>query len=149
MTDTDLSGMDQEAARDYVLGFIKSLKETQRQKMGVLREKKRWQERLGLAEKEGRPDLAAEAGKRVEGFQKEADLLSREEAALLAKVDLLKENLRRLPENPDYGVDAQSLLAELQILAGERDETSEQIEELEAESRLEALKKKIEEEKDG
>ena len=47
--DTDISGMEPLAAKEYVLAFIKSLKETQLQKTKKVEELELWQERVRLA----------------------------------------------------------------------------------------------------
>jgi phage shock protein A len=143
--DTDISGMDPDAAREYVLGFIKSLKETRRQRERLVEDLGRWRERIGLAQRQARTDLAEQAGKRAESLRDEVAKLDREEEELKAKVAILKENLKRLQGCFRYTVDAEQLLAQLEMAAGERDDTVERIKEIEVQSRLEELKRKIEE----
>ncbi len=148
MNDTDLSGMTPEAAREYVLAFIKSLKETQRQRQKLTEELNHWNMRIELAEREGRQDLAEQASSRVRSIREDLDQLTKEEEGLKAKVEVLKENLRQLPSGWQPSVDAEMLLAQLEMLLGERDETEEQLQQMKIQSRLEELKRKMEEGKE-
>ena len=147
LDDTDLSGMTPEAARQYVLGFVKSLKETQRQRQKLAEELDLWNKRIELAEKEDRPELAQQAGSRVEIIREDVARLGQEEEDLKGKVGVLKESLKGLPNGFQPTVDAEQLLAQLEMAIGERDETAEKFQEMKVQSRLEELKRKIDDEK--
>jgi phage shock protein A len=147
MDDTDLSGMTPEEAREYVLAFIKSLKETQRQRQELAAALDLWKGRVELAQRESRPDLAEQASTRLAGIREDLTRLEQEEAGLNAKVEILKDNLKQLPPGWRPSVDADVLLAQLEMLVGERDETSEQIQELQVQSKLEELKRKMQDDK--
>ena len=147
LDDTDLSGMTPEAARQYVLGFVKSLKETQRQRQKLAEELDLWNKRIELAEKEDRPELAQQAGRRVEIIREDVARLGQEEEDLKGKVGVLKESLKGLPNGFQPTVDAEQLLAQLEMAIGERDETAEKFQEMKVQSKLEELKRKIDDEK--
>jgi phage shock protein A len=148
MNDTDLSGMTAEAARDYVLAFIKSLKETQRQRQKLTEELELWKGRVELAERENRQDLAQQASSRVKSIQDDLARLRQEEDELNTKVEILKDNLKHLPADWQPVVDSEVLLAQLEMVIGERDETEEQFQQMKVQSKLEELKRKMEEGED-
>ena len=140
LDDTDLSGMTPEAAREYVLAFIKSLKETQRQRDELAEELDLWVKRIELAEKENRTDLVQQAKIRLESIRTDVTRLDREEGSLKRKVDVLKVNLKGLPAGFQPTVNAEQLLVQLEMVAGERDETEEKFQEMKVQSKLEELK---------
>jgi len=141
--DVDLRGMEPEAAQEYVLGFIRSLKETQRQKARYLEDLERWRERVKIAQKAGRADLTQTAEERVRDLDEQVGRLTAEEAELASKVKRLKENLKTLEHGFRPSVDAELLQANLDMLVGETDATERKFEDQEAEAALEELKKKL------
>jgi phage shock protein A len=141
--DTDISGMEPEAAKEYVLAFITTLKTTQRQKQEALEEKKLWQERVRLAEQKQEALLAEKARSRVGEIQTKIDTLKNEERELAPKVDVLKEQLLKLSRAPQMSVDAENLLAQLQMLVGEPDTLSQTFKDEAAKAELEKLKRKM------
>lgn len=144
--DTDISTMEPQAAREYVLAFIKSLKETQSQKERLTADLYLWRNRVSLAESHNRAELAEEARRKVEELRDEVAKLDAEEESLREKVVVLKTNLKALEVQFSYSVDAEMLLAELDMITGKPDELAEEFEKMKAEAHLEALKKKLEEE---
>jgi len=144
--DTDLSGMDPQAAKEYVLAFITSLKQTQRQKETQIKDKTLWQERVEFAKQRNESDLAFKAEERVSQIQAKIDTLKQEETELKNKVAIMKQELKRLIASPTFTVDADLLLAQLEMIVGEPDKTAEAFKEEEAKAELEKLKKKIKEE---
>jgi len=146
--DTDLEGMAPEAAKEYVLAFIKSLKETQRQ-MGKCREElSLWEERVKTARAAGRPDLVRAAEEKVRNLREQIILLNDEEEELRLKVNRLRENLKILQHGVQRTIDAESLLAQMEMLVGEVDTTEEKFRDQEAQQELEKLKKKLQEERE-
>jgi uncharacterized coiled-coil DUF342 family protein len=141
--DTDISGLEPKAAKEYVLAFISSLKTTQRQKQAALEEKKLWQERVNLAEQKQEALLAEKARGKLAEVQAKIDTLENEERELAPKVDVLKEQLLKLVRSPQMSVDAEGLLAQLQMLVGEPDTLSQKFKNEEANAELENLKKKM------
>ncbi len=141
--DTDISGMEPEAAKEYVLAFITTLKTTQRQKQEALEEKKLWQERVRLAEQKQEALLAEKARGRVGEIQTKIATLENEERELAPKVDVLKEQLLKLSRAPQMSVDAENLLAQLQMLVGQPDTLSQTFKDEAAKAELEKLKRKM------
>ncbi|MEJ2662835.1 MAG: hypothetical protein P8107_02145 [Spirochaetia bacterium] len=141
--DTDISGMEPEAAKEYVLAFITTLKTTQRQKQEALEAKKLWQDRVRLAEQKQEALLAEKARSRVGEIQTKIDTLKNEERELAPKVDVLKEQLLKLSRAPQMSVDAENLLAQLQMLVGEPDTLSQTFKDEAAKAELEKLKRKM------
>ena len=143
MLDTDIDFMDFESARQYVLAFITTLKSTQRERAVTQEELAIWQRRVKLAADRNEQVLQKAAGQRVaELADKQARLLG-EEAELKRKVDVLKEKLRRLRIRSGMTVDADALLAQLSMLAGEPDTLKQSLKEQEARAALEELKRKM------
>ena len=143
--DADLSGLTLEQARQYVLEFIRSLKETERQSAALQQELSVWEGRMTLAREKGRADLAAQAASRVEKVRGDLAPLLVEENDLRRKIALMKENLGRVHNQFDRSVDTEQLLANLNLLVGERDETVDRIRDVEADLALDELKKKMNE----
>jgi hypothetical protein len=147
--DTDLSGMEPEAAKEYVLSFITTLKTTQRQKQTLLEEKKLWQERVLLARNKQESELELKALERLSEVQTKISTLEAEEKELEPKVAVLKEQLLKLVRAPQMSVDAEGLLAQLQMLVGEPDKTAEAFKQEEADMELKNLKKKLDQNKES
>jgi hypothetical protein len=141
--DTDLEGMEPAAAREYVLYFIQSMKETQRQKAKKAEEATLWRTRVQQARSHNRPELAAEAESNLGGLEQEIAGLEDEEAQLRSKVEILKENLRRLEAGFRRTIDADVLLANLEMLVGETDDTEEKFKDELAQAELDELKRKM------
>ncbi|MBN1798642.1 MAG: hypothetical protein JW822_08685 [Spirochaetales bacterium] len=147
--DTDISGMEPEAAREYVLSFITTLKTTQRQKQTLMDEKKLWQERVLLARNKQESELELKALERLSEIQTKIATLEAEEKELKPKVAVLKEQLLKLVRAPQMSVDAEALLAQLQMIVGEPDKTAEAFKQEEADIELQNLKKKLDQEKES
>lgn len=141
--DTDLSGMDVESAQEYVLGFITSLKQLQKQMAEQGQELKTWQDRVVFARERNRTDLIAGAEQRVREIQDKLTGLQAEEQELALKVKEMLQNLKKLKAGFTFSIDADKLLAELTMIVGEKDEVAEKFKEEETLSELEKLKAKI------
>jgi phage shock protein A len=141
--DTDLSGMDMEAAKEYVLAFMTTLKQTQRKIKELEGEMKIWQDRVTLAEQGGKADLKAGAEKKAADIQVKIDTLEGEEKDLAFKVREMLENLKKLKNAFAFSVNAEQLMAELEMIVGEKDEVTPQFKHMEAMSELEKLKQKM------
>jgi hypothetical protein len=143
MLDTDIDFMDLDSARQYVLAFITTLKSTQRERAVTEEELAMWQRRVKLAAGRSEQVLQKAAEDRVaELAAKQARLLG-EEAQLKRKVDVLKEKLGMLRVRSSMTVDADALLAQLSMLAGEPDILKQGLKEQEARAALEELKRKM------
>jgi hypothetical protein len=147
--DTDLSGMDWQAAQAYVLAFIRTLKETQLQLTRLKEEAALWESRIKLAEQQNRPDLKAAAEIKKSELDSKMAVLGLEEQDLVTKIGVLKENLKKLKGQFQYSVDAEQLLAEMEMIVGEPDTLSAKFREESAQSELEKLKAKMQQEKNG
>ncbi|MBN2551148.1 MAG: hypothetical protein JXB06_00200 [Spirochaetales bacterium] len=143
MRDTDIDFMDFESAREYVLAFITSLKKTQKQRAVAEQELDHWRSRVALADSRGEPILKRSAEQRVAELEAHRHRLLQEELDLKVKVDVLKEKLKTSKIRSSLRVDAEALLAQMQMLVGEPDSLSEKLRDTEAAQALKALKEKM------
>jgi phage shock protein A len=143
MSDTDIDFLDYEAARQYVVAFIAALKRTQKERAVSQEELAQWERRVKLAESRSEPILKRGAEERVRELRATTGRLLAEEAALRRKTDVLKEKLGRLKLRSSLSVDADALLAQLQMVAGEPDSLANRLRDAEASQALEELKHKL------
>jgi phage shock protein A len=147
MDDIDLSAMTLEEAREYVLAYITTLKQTRRQMEQQVAEISLWRERSRMAAERGASDLAAKAAEVADQHEAQRTVIEAEVRGLEATVPLLKENLRRLEITGTRLVDTDRLLAELEMAVGEEKaaeiRTDRAVRETQAESALEEMKRKI------
>ena len=141
--DTDIDFMDFESAREYVLAFITTLKKTQKQQAVAEEELEHWRGRVRLAENRGEPVLKRSAQQRVAELEASCRQLHQEELELKRKVDVLKEKLKATKIRSSVQVDADALLAQMQMLVGEPNRLQEQLRSTEADQALRKLKKKM------
>ncbi|MFP4382659.1 MAG: PspA/IM30 family protein [Spirochaetia bacterium] len=106
-------------------------------------EKEKWNNRVSLAAKENRSDLEAEAAVRRDEINQKIEGLKIEREAVISELSSLKRELEMLRDAPEQTVDADLLLEQLNMVVGERDKLADQFREQEAETALEALKRKI------
>jgi len=142
MLDTDIDSLDYGSAREYVLAFLTTLKQTERERAIAEEELVHWLHRVKLAENRGEPQLKKLAAERVAELRERATRLSAEEQVLRRKVAVLRQKLIVLRERASFAVDADALLAQLRLLAGEPGSLDLTLKELEAQAALEALKRK-------
>jgi phage shock protein A len=135
--------MDFESAREYVLAFITTLKKTQKQRAVIEEELEHWRGRVKLADSRGEPVLKRGAEQRVAELEAGSRKLHQEELELKRKVDVLKEKLKGTKIRSSLQVDADALLAQMQMLVGEPDKLKEDLRNTEADHALQALKKKM------
>ena len=143
MRDTDIDFLDFESAREYVLAFITALKKTQKQRAVAEEELEHWRRRVKLAESRGEPVLKRGAEQRVAELEARCRQLHQEELELKRKVDVLKEKLKTSKIRSSLQVDADALLAQMQMLVGEPDRLQEDLRHTEADQALKELKKKM------
>ena len=145
--DFDLEGLSKEDARSYVAQFIQSLQLAKRQRDEQEHQYDTWKSRAKLAVERGEDELAREAIRRAEELQASLAAVRREVRDLEFKVTELKRRLANLQRQPEFTVNAEALLDQLQQVAGADHETTEKIErtaaESEAELALEALRRKM------
>jgi hypothetical protein len=143
MKDTDIDGLSPREAGHYVLHFITSLKTTRAQRRELAAELAVWRRRVALAAEKKAPDLEAEARLRADTLALREAALAEEEAVLTRKVGVLKEKLASLKLRGEMSTDTDRLLAELQLLAGPRDDLAEALKEAEADRLLAELKERL------
>jgi phage shock protein A len=143
MSDTDIDFMDYEAAREYVVAFIAAFKRAQKERAIAQEELAQWERRVKLAESRGEPILRKGAEQRVQELRGRTARLLEEETSLRRKTDVLKEKLTRLQLRSSLSVDADALLAQLRMVAGEPDTIAEALRDTEASQALEELKRRL------
>jgi hypothetical protein len=77
------------------------------------------------------------------------DSLREEETQFQSEIRALKQQLHRLEHTAQLTVDPDALLAQLEMVAGEVDETAEKFKEEETNQALERLKQKLRDEDSG
>jgi hypothetical protein len=128
--DTDLSGLDLSAAKEYIFAYALDAKRLEKEISETEAEIAKWKGRIALAE--GKIAEAASAGgdasqmtalagaARAKAAELEAFAQARgaERAELLAKVDSMRRQLPMIRAR-ERSVDPDRLLAELQLMTGE------------------------------
>ncbi len=142
MLDTDIEGLDPAQASQYVLAFLTTLKQTEKSLDAAREDTNTWTRRVTLARSRGEETLAAQAQARLSDATAKQSRLESELADLRAKVAVLREKLARLRMTGGRLVDADLLLAQLQMAAGKKDELGEAMKKAEANAALDELKKK-------
>ncbi len=143
MIDTDIEGLGPKEASEYVLAFITTLKQTEKAIAAAEEDVSLWTRRVALARSKGDEALAAQAQTRVDQAAAKKAGLEAELADLKAKVAVLKEKLVRVRMTGGKSVDADLLLAQLQMAVGEKDRLADTMKEEETKAALDELKKKM------
>ncbi len=143
MLDTDIEGLNPEQATEYVLAFITTMKQTEKALAEAVEDESLWTRRVALARSRGEEGLAAQAQARLSDATAKRSQLETELEDLRRKVAVLKEKLTRLRMTGGRLVDVDLLLAQLQMLAGPKDELSAEMKKEEASAALDELKKKM------
>jgi phage shock protein A len=141
--ETDLTGMDFASAKEYVLSYITTLKQTQKELKILSDERALWEKRVEFAKERGREDLISAAGMKARELSEKYATLEMEEKDLAGKVQILMENLKKLKAGFTPTVNAEQLAAELDMITGGPDKVAEQIKEEETLAELEKLKQKL------
>ncbi len=140
----ELSGMDPEAAREYVLAFITTLKKIQIDIAKCIEEIDVWEKRVSLARERGRTDLETQAQAVLEEKRSKLASLKTEESECKQDVRSLREQLKLIEAMPQFSVDVDLLNAQFEMLLGEPDKTAESFKEAEVDIALHEMKKKLE-----
>ncbi len=143
MEPLDLSNMDEKSAKEYVVALLTTLKQTTAKRKEVEKEVELWEGRVTLAEENERPDLRAQAAGLLEEKKDALSRLQSEEAAFKRELNSAESQLRMIQNQPEFTINADKLLAELEMVVGEVDETRDHFREFEAEQALEKLRKKM------
>lgn len=139
----DISGMDAASAKEYVVAVLATLKQTVAKRIELTTELEKWQERVRLAGEHGREDLAGEAVAKAEQVKEDILRIQLEEKELKKELDIVKGQLEWIKRQPQLSIDADFLLAQLQMVVGEQDELADKFKDAEAENELERLKKEM------
>lgn len=146
-SETDLTGLDPGAAREYVLGYITALRITAKKRQRLATSLKTWEERVKTAVDAGNTTLRDAARNEVQRIQDGLGRVAAEERELTAQVEVMKRHLKSMQHGPVVNADAEALLAQLQTLTGEPDTLKSDLDRLGAEQRadaeLEALKRRM------
>jgi phage shock protein A len=143
MLDTDLEGLGPKEATEYVLAFITTLKQTEKALAAAEEESNLWTRRVALARAKGDEALAAQAQARQSDAVAQQAKLETELAELKSKVSVLKEKLKHIQMMGVKLIDADLLLAQLEMVVGPWDELSRRMKKEEASAALDELKKKM------
>lgn len=147
MEDTDLSGLDPAAAREYVHGFLTTYRLTVKRRQQLDGERRTWEGRVARAAAAGDDRLRDAARAELSRVQADCGRVAAEEAELRAQVEVLQRHLRQLRSAVPMTVDADQLLAQLQALVGEDAGLRADLDRLSAEQRaaeeLAALKRRL------
>jgi hypothetical protein len=145
MLDTDLDGLGPKEASDYVMAFVATLKQTETALATATEETNLWTRRVALARSKGDEGLAAQAQARASDALAKQAKLEAELADLRRTVSVLKEKLKRIQMTGGKLIDADLLLAQLEMVVGPRDDLSRAMKKEEASAALDELKKKMQE----
>jgi len=142
MLDTDIDGLDPVQASEYVLAFVTTLKQTEKALAEASEDTNLWTRRVALARSKGDEGLAAQAQARLSDATAKQSQLEADLVDLRRKVVVLKDKLVRLKMTGGRLVDTDLLLAQLQMVVGEKDTLGDAMKHAEADAALDALKKK-------
>ena len=149
MTDNNLTGMNAREAKDYILGFIATLKLTQKEINSLTEEEAKWRKRVDLARSRGVNDLVKEAEREADRINIKLSGLMEEERTLKNSIAEMRRQLPGLAAR-ERSLDPDLLEQELLMALGrteEENETEKAFRKLEkegeADAALEALKAKM------
>ena len=144
-----LTGMGAADAKDYIGGFITTLKLTEKEIRSLEEEAAKWKSRIDLARSRGMNDLCAEAEKEAEKANTKLAALREEERTLKDRITVMRRQLPGLAAR-ERSIDADLLEQELLVALGRSEEeagTDRAFKKLEQDSSagaaLEALKAKM------
>jgi phage shock protein A len=146
----DLRGMDRAAARDYIRGYLTTLKLTEKKREALEGELSKWRGRAALAQSRGEAALAAAAEREAARLEGEFSALAGEEAALRSQIEAMVRQLPGIAAR-ERRIDQDLLEQELLILLGRSpgadlgaaQKIEADFERLDAEDALQALKAKM------
>ncbi len=142
MSDTNFTGMDPKSAREYLYNYLVSLKREERAMEELSRELEKWKSRVELAVSKGDEELAGKARERVVEIEERLSRMKADTEEMRLKASVMKDNLRMLYHNTEPSVDAEKLLAEMELIVGKKDSLSDEIKKMEADDILKKLKEK-------
>ncbi|MCL2232645.1 MAG: chromosome partitioning protein [Treponema sp.] len=145
----NLAGMSAAAAKEYIFGFVSTLKLTEKEIRSLEEDAARWKSRADLARSRGIADLLAEAEKEAGRANARLETLREEEQTLKHQIDTMRRQLPGLAAR-ERSIDADLLEQELLMAlgqSGEEAKTEKAFRELEkehaADAALQALKARM------
>ena len=136
--ETDLTGLDPGAAREYVHGYLTALRLAAKKRQRLESALRTWEERVKHAAAAGNTTLRDAARNEMQRIQDGLGRVAAEEAELGAQVEVMKRHLKSMQHGPVVNADAEALLAQLQSLTGEPDTLKSDLDRLGAEQRADA-----------
>ena len=118
----NLAGMSAAGAKEYILGFITTLKLTEKEIRSLEDEAAKWKGRIELARSRGRDDLLVEAEKEAEKTNTRLTGLREEGRLLKERIDAMRRELPGLAAR-ERSIDADLLEQELLMALGKKAET--------------------------
>jgi phage shock protein A len=118
MDDTDLSGLDLAAAKEYIFAFAVDFKRIEKELAQAGSEAETWKGRIALAEGKGLAELASSARSKAEEIALKVAALEGERASVAAKIQKMRAALPGISAR-ERSIDPDRLLAELQLMTGE------------------------------
>jgi chromosome segregation ATPase len=113
----DLSGMSAIAAKEYIFGFISTLKLTEKQAGELDAELSKWNSRIELAKSKGHPELAQAAEQEVMRIKNRRQGLALEISGLESSIETMRRQLPLLAAK-ERSIDPDLLEQELLIASG-------------------------------
>lgn len=141
-----LSGLDPAEAREIVYRYELAGRDARRRREQLEGELATWSKRATLAAEKDRPDLKDAALAKCLEIQHQLDALDIEQSQFDAEVASMRKELRALTIAAERTIDAEALLARLEAVGARPDPTSDAFRNLSAETELERLKKKLQDE---
>ncbi len=118
MDDTNLSGLDLAAAKEYIFAFAVEAKRLDKEVAAAEAELGLWRGRVALAEGKAMADLAAAARAKADEIAAKAEALRAERSDIKSKVEAMRLQLPSIRAR-ERSIDPDRLLAELQLMTGE------------------------------
>lgn len=118
MDDSELSGLDLDAARELIFAYAVDIKRYDKELASARGELDRWSSRAKLADEKGLPELAAQARAKADETASKMGSLELEQGELKARLERLRQQLPLIRAG-ERSVDPDRLLAELQMMTGE------------------------------
>lgn len=110
----DLEGLTPQEATSYVATYVAAHKQARQRREKAKEAFAQWESRVRLAHDHGETELARAALVRADAATKEYQQARAEEKELAITCDLLKQRLERRARQPDFTVDAEALLSQMQ-----------------------------------
>ncbi len=141
--DYNIMGLDPEGAREYVVAVMTTLKAATAKRLQLEKDLELWESRVKLAAEKGRADLAEAAEARAGELRGKIAQLDTERKGYQEGIAEMMAQLKQLRTRQAASVDADLLLAQMQMLVGETAETDQRFREAQAQWALDELKKKM------